>query len=136
MQNDKKMNYRPWKIPKEGRIEEALILRQALKAKGMTQIQLGDMLNLSQANISQWFKTDSPVQIPDWAWVACAAELKFNPLKHRAYLQGLKDNLNRALQTEDQVVNERAMLLDAFRLMNQSDQLRLLGRLEGMLEQK
>lgn len=133
--NERKV-IRPERISAEQRMEEGLMLKAALKANGMTQNQLGDFLDLSQANISQWFRAPNPAQIPDWAFAACAARLNFNPSKFRPHLKEMNKNLTKALSSESELNNKKLMLVEAFDLLPEPEKFRLLGHLEALAAKK
>jgi transcriptional regulator with XRE-family HTH domain len=126
---------RPENTSADIRQQEGLLIRKALKNANIGQVELAEKLGLTASQVSQWLRKNDPRQCPDWAFVAAAAILKFDPSVHRPHLIAMRKNLNKSLGNENES-NLRAEIARLFEELDRDSQVRVAGRIDQILEAK
>lgn len=129
--NAKRM-IRPEPTSEEIRQQEGALMRQALKSKDMNQNELAEKLSLTASQVNQWLRQNDPRQCPDWAFVAAAAILGFDPSMHRPHLIAMRKNLNRALGSESES-SLRLQIARLFEELDRESQIRVAGQIDQIL---
>lgn len=123
---------RPESTTDQARQDEGALLKAALKREKVTQYELADHLQLTQAQVSQWLRKTDPRQCPDWAFVSAAALLDFDPSVHRPHLVAMQKNLNKCLGDES-LADARADIIRRFLELDRDSRNRIAGQIEAHL---